>query len=201
MVKQERSEIANENFLHYNLPTIKQVQAESFAHHYCQALKAPARYFMGYRDVLLPTASAVPCAAPVLASCSTAAPPRAVVNDQTRLHRHTPPSSSSAWIKPLDVRLLSSAGKINFPTPRMRAGACPLLSQKQEEYGEEEGEGEMGPETKMKRKEEEGWRENWRCCPWSLPLLFQAMPHHAPPSSSGFTVMTARSESKEDPNY
>lgn len=99
---------------------------------------------------------------------------------------------------PLNVSLLSSTGKINFPTPRMRAGAYPLLSQKQEEDGEEKGEGEMGPEAKAKRKEEKGLRENWHCCPRLLPLLFQAVPHHSPPSSSfsplGFTVMTARSE-------
>lgn len=125
---------------------INQVQVQSFVHHDCQALKAPARYFMGSGDTLSPT----------LPSCSHAPPtPRVVVKDKALLHWHTPPSCSFTWMKPLNARVLHSAGKINFPTPRMRAGARLLLSQKHEEEGEEEG-GEMEPEAKTKRKEEDG---------------------------------------------
>lgn len=86
------------------------------------------------------------------------------MKDKALLHRHTPSSSSSVWMKPLNARLLSSADKINFPMPRMRAGAHLLLSQKYEEEGEEE-EGVMEPEAKTKRKQEDGWRETRHCCP------------------------------------
>lgn len=54
VVKQQSSEIENENFLPHNLPTKTQGDSDSFAHHYPQELRTPA--FQGPGDVLFPAA-------------------------------------------------------------------------------------------------------------------------------------------------
>lgn len=54
VVKQQSSEIENENFLPHNLPTKTQIDSNSFAHHYAQELRTPAS--QGAGDALFPAA-------------------------------------------------------------------------------------------------------------------------------------------------
>jgi len=112
------------------------------------------------------------------------------VQGKTRLHGQTPPSSSSTWTKPPKVRLPSTQ-------PKREGWSLSAPSTETGGGGEEEGEGEMGPEDKMKSKEAAGWRETQSCCPGLLPPL----PHRAPSSSSGFRGRAVSSASEEDPKH